>query len=335
MREPIAKVNLMRYGWAGILDWHRAGYTGKGIKICVIDADTNTRLVRYPERVTNLAQSGNLKDWTKDYGFHGLATIDIIQQILPDANIVFASWVYPLNHIVEWCIGHNVDIITASLSYSHNTLSRDISEKAVEAGIKMVSSAGNDGAVPVNLKGYPARKKSWVAVGAAVIDDFGMTPRRMSYSSIGEDLEVMGMTHLIVQMPEPFYEMVYTGTSCASPVIASMVGMIQQKEGSLSKDQFRELLMNHCVDMYDEGRDKYTGWGMLRMPALKNDRMKEIVLHVDSQEVRVDGILDSVDQPPFIVKETGRTVVPLSFIGRMLGCHVEWDNKNRRVIIRG
>lgn len=333
--EPIAPVNLMRYGWLGITDWQEAGYTGKGVKVCVIDADTDISLARIPEKITAFRDSGRSPDWTIDYGYHGLCTLDIIQQIMPDADTVFASWRYSVNDIIEWCILNDVDIVTASLSYSYNPLSAQLSEKAVSVGIKMVSSAGNDGAVPENLKGYPARKKTWVAIGAGVVADYGEFPYRLQYSSIGEDLEVLGMTHLFVQMPAPFYEMLYTGTSCSSPVVASMIGLIQEREGTLDTEEFRKLLIEHCIDIGSPGRDKYSGWGMLRMPSARGDRIRETVLEIDNRIVRVDGLEEMTDQAPFIVPETGRTMVPLSFIGRAMGLKVIWDEENRRVIVRG
>lgn len=47
-----------------------------------------------------------------------------------------------------------------------------------------------------------------------------------------------------------------------------------------------------------------------------------------------DGREVSLDQPPIVDEETGRTLVPLRFVGESLGCRVEWLQQSRRIIIR-
>lgn len=47
-----------------------------------------------------------------------------------------------------------------------------------------------------------------------------------------------------------------------------------------------------------------------------------------------DGKEVALDQPPIVDEKTGRTLVPLRFIGESLGCRVEWLAKSRHIIIR-
>ena len=325
--------NTARFKWLGIDRWHRSGYTGKGIKIGVCDADTDISKVRYPEKVTTYNTAGYQPDWNVNHGSHALATIDVIQQIAPEAEIFFGSWNQSLDGFIQECTKRKVDIVNVSLRYSGMApVSWETSQAAVDSGMLLFTSAGNMGDVPSDLRGYPARKGTWVAVGAALVDA-GNKPRRESYSSTGRELEVMGMTNVIVQMPEPFGRWTYGGTSAASPALAGMFGLYKQKHRELDKEDVRELFLKHCLDMEEEGHDRRTGWGMFRLPHPETgEHMKEIVLHIGNNVASVDGEPTTIDAPPEI--KNSRTMVPLSFIARELGHEVEWDGENRRVIIR-
>ena len=325
--------NNLRLSWLGVDMWHRAGYAGQGMKFCVVDADTDTRLARYPEKIHTYKDSGRT-DWTKNHGGHGLLTIDIIQQICPESEIYFAGWQYSLTDCVHWAISNDVDITTVSLGYSWQSVTRQVSQEAIDSGMLLFTSAGNAGDLPEDLIGYPARKGTWIAVGAAIVNHWGTKPERVVYSSTGQELEVMGMTHLFCTLPAPYGDYIYTGTSCASPCLASIIGLMEQQHGDYTKAEIRELFETLCVDMQEPGRDRKTGWGMFRMPHPETgERMKEIVLQIDNQTVHIDGETTTIDTPPII--HNNRTMVPLSFIGRQLGASVEWNAETRQVRIRG
>ncbi|MDR2182776.1 MAG: hypothetical protein LBE55_01245 [Clostridiales bacterium] len=59
-----------------------------------------------------------------------------------------------------------------------------------------------------------------------------------------------------------------------------------------------------------------------------------IVLDIGSERAFVSGQPHYLDAAPFIVAETGRTLVPIRFISEAYGAEVDWDNENRNVIIR-
>ncbi len=322
----------MRKSWLGIDMWHEKGYTGRGVKICIVDADCDVSLSRNPSKITPIGNSGNSPDWTKEYGYHGMASIDVVQQLAPDAEIHFAHWNIPLETVINYCIDERIDVVSVSLRYSHKPVSHATSQRALDKGILLLTSAGNEGDVPTDLRGYPARKATWMAVGAGLVDGVGIKPKRVDYSSTGKELEVMSMTNMFVQLPTQKW--VYSGTSCACPVLASMFCLIKQKERELNKEDIRELLLDHCVDMDVEGHDRRTGWGMFRMPNPESfSRIKEIVLTIDDTMMKIDGDDKEMDTEPIIHKN--RTMVPISFIAREFGLNVDWDEDKRQVIIRG
>ena len=325
--------NHNRLSWLNVDLWHRAGYAGRGMRFCVVDADTDISLTRYPKKITAYKDSGK-SDWHTNHGYHGLLTLDIIQQICPDAEILFAGWQYRLEDIIRHCIDEKIDIVNASLLYNYVPVTHTTSQKAIDRGMMLFASAGNNGDLPSDLLGYPAKKGTWVAVGAATVSGWGNLPERVDYSSTGAELEVMGMTHLWTQLPEPFGKMVYTGTSCASPTLASCIALYEQKNGDITKEMARAMFEEHCVDMYEPGRDRMTGWGMFKLPHPETGEiMKEIVLTIEDKIAKVNGQAVEIDSPPVILND--RTMVPLSFIGRLLGAEVEWDAETRKVKVRG
>lgn len=56
-----------------------------------------------------------------------------------------------------------------------------------------------------------------------------------------------------------------------------------------------------------------------------------IVLYVGKKTGEVNAKTVNLDVAPFIHKKTGRTMVPLRFIGEALGAQVDWDNAERKV----
>lgn len=58
-----------------------------------------------------------------------------------------------------------------------------------------------------------------------------------------------------------------------------------------------------------------------------------ITLTVGNSQAIINGEQHFMDAPPFIVPETGRTLVPIRFIGEALGADVFWDPVGRRVCI--
>jgi len=56
-----------------------------------------------------------------------------------------------------------------------------------------------------------------------------------------------------------------------------------------------------------------------------------IILQVGKKTAEIDGKVTNLDVAPFIHKQSGRTVVPLRFIGEALGARVDWNNDERKI----
>ena len=59
-----------------------------------------------------------------------------------------------------------------------------------------------------------------------------------------------------------------------------------------------------------------------------------IVLKVDSTTATVNGYTVYLDAPATIIKQTGRTVVPIRFVSDSLGADVTWNSTNKSVTIK-
>jgi len=136
--------------------WHRAGITGKGVKIGILDPEVskadqfigsvlpaNTK-VRKTGCVT---ASGKSDD---DDGIHGIAAAEIIHEMAPDAELFIAcangsAW----NSGVDWLVGNGVKIISYSAGGVYGPrngegfFQRKIDDLA-RRGILWVNAAGNE-----------------------------------------------------------------------------------------------------------------------------------------------------------------------------------------------
>ncbi|MDD3393489.1 MAG: stalk domain-containing protein [Anaerotignum sp.] len=60
---------------------------------------------------------------------------------------------------------------------------------------------------------------------------------------------------------------------------------------------------------------------------------KSIFLRIGKANAVVDGEVRKLDQAPIVDEKTGRTLVPLRFVAKELGCTVLWDGKRRKITI--
>ena len=235
---------------------------------------------------------------------------------------------------VRWAADNGMDAVSISMAYDWNNSSmREASAYASSKGVVLMAAAGNDAFQGLT---NPARKPEFISVGAGYTNLQNGTYQRAMYSSVGEELEYMALTGRFVRGINGTLKQ-YTGTSCACPVFAGMYALYAERFGKPSStDEYRSIVQKHCMDMHTPGRDNETGYGFYKLPSLNiHGPLKEIMLFVDRSLASVDGKRVQLDQPPVIAPATGRTLVPLAFIGRQLGHRVDWNNDARTVTIDG
>jgi len=141
----------------GAAAWHRAGFTGKGVKIGVLDLgfDGYKALLgkELPAQVT--ARSFVPDEEPDATGeVHGAACAEIIHAMAPDAELFLAYYSGTetgLGRAVDWLLAQGVDIISHSAGGSVGPMdgsSRQakIVDDAAARGVLWVNASGNEGA---------------------------------------------------------------------------------------------------------------------------------------------------------------------------------------------
>ncbi|WP_233269358.1 S8 family peptidase [Alteribacillus sp. YIM 98480] len=162
---------------------------------------------------------------------------------------------------LEWSIDNNIDIVNMSLggTIGSQTL-KEASSNANEAGITVIAAAGNSGSLLfLNTISYPAKYDSVLAVGAVNEND-----TRASFSSVGEELEVMAPgVNILSTTPDNNYQ-AFDGTSMAAPHVAGSAALMLDNNPALSNEEIRQKL-NSTADRL--GDSSYYGNGIINLKA--------------------------------------------------------------------
>ncbi len=139
----------------GAADWQRAGYTGKGIKVGVLDQgfdgyrDLLGRELPFNTQVKSFVP-GIEADATGIR--HGAAVAEIIHDVAPDAQLYLAYYDggdVSMGNAVDWLLEQGVNIISHSaggLAAPMDGTGRDVQmvQRAAQAGVLWINSAGNN-----------------------------------------------------------------------------------------------------------------------------------------------------------------------------------------------
>ena len=175
---------------------------------------------------------------------------------------------------------------------------REVTLAAVEAGIVMVFSAGNDGPGPDTVRPIPNGMDEVISVAAACKADQGGCPAGgiAGFSSRGESVDITAPGDQIISTSslsvlEPIGQLLegdyfgdapqdqlqnrvaylrLSGTSMSSPHIAGIVALILEANPDLTPAQVEEVLTSTADDMFIEndvelvpGYDVASGFGMV------------------------------------------------------------------------
>lgn len=302
MEETIQKQN----DYSNITAWHRAGIDGKGVVVWDCESasehgkTTRNRVLHSAPASTVLVTSAECKFSNKEV---------IYAEVTVDGEKM---------SIEDFIVKNNIKILTKSVGggtaegLAESKFWNDLKEKY---NLIFFNSAGNDGeegcggAFPPDVAIY---------VGACTLSDKGKV-NRAGYSAVGKQLDFMTFTG------------VWSGTSFAAPYLAGMAALLVQKNPSITQEEVYEYFKEHSMDFGDEGRDNYYGEGVVIMgePITKT----QIRLPINKEVMYVNGTEKRIDQPAVIDTTTNRTLVPVRAIAEAFGATVEWDNKNREVLI--
>jgi subtilisin family serine protease len=247
-----------------IQDLHSKGYTGKGVKIGIIDSGCQTD---HPDLKIASAQDFTGTGTQDDTG-HGTHVAGIIAAqgnnhgvlgVAPDAEIHIykglggnVGSLKSIANALKAAINDGMDIINMSLgTYSDSKTLRSLCDKAKDKGIILVVASGNTGK---DENFYPATYDSCIAVGA--IDSSMVTAYFTTY---GNQLDVMAPGAKILSTHMNSSYAVLSGTSMAAPFVSGCLALMKSAGVALNYD----TITKSTIDILNEGYDIKSGFGIL------------------------------------------------------------------------
>ncbi|MEQ9163003.1 MAG: S8 family serine peptidase, partial [Ilumatobacter fluminis] len=261
------------------------GFTGAGVNIAMVDtgvapvdalADKVVVAVDFTDEAADATTAGID---TYGHGTHlaGIVAADDptngISGLAPEAGIVSVKVagrdgsVMPLDLIngIDWVVANadRYDISVLSLAFNAPTtdpateqMLLDAVERAWDAGIVVITAAGNDGGVGLTA---PASSRSSIAVASVEATEYGF--EITDFSSMGDglrnpDVAVPGKSIQSLRVPGSYADTEHpegyvdevrfkgTGTSQSAAAVAALSALMLEANPDLTNDQVRDALVS-------------------------------------------------------------------------------------------
>lgn len=323
----------------GATKYHKQGYFGQGITVCVLDSGIKADHPEFEDRVLKDKCKSFLtadKEPLIDYYYHGTAVASTIAGknvgYAPKANIISYKVIDPLGY------ADSKDIITA-LDYIYNegykyidvvnisiVVGRDPSvvsglyENAfnrvvLERGIPIVCASGNS-SKEQDL--YPAAFQEAISVGAV---DLLQKKALFSTSSATVDVCQVGVDVWEAALDNGYAP--YSGTSMAAPAVTGIAALLMCKSKSLfgvkpTEPEVYKMLKMSTLDIGLLGLDKDFGAGFC---TLGNGK------YVEFEQNKTTRLINGADYPMDVpVMYTNfRMFTPARYVAEALDGDVYWD----------
>jgi subtilisin len=290
---------------------HLSNYTGKGVKIGVLDTGID---YKHPDLATNYKGGHdfiNNDDDPMDDNGHGTHVAGILAAarngkgvvgVAPDAELYavkvsdskgkgsFSGLVEGIN----WAIENHMDIVTMSITGEGGSmaLAKAVST-AYDDGLILVAAVGNGNGEGVL---YPAAYKDVIGVGS-VNEDNALS----SFSLTGSEVEIVAPGSAIKSTwPGGQYQL-SSGTSMATPFVTGAIALLLGSDeqdwsytgavngnGKWTNDEVRQVLETTAKDLGDKGKDDSFGYGLLNLHFPdKSSPVIQPVAHDDSTSEKV------------------------------------------------
>lgn len=326
--EPIASVfSTTTYDYTGHYDliqmqsaWDMNLY-GDGVTIAIIDSgiyaehdeftnldlsELSTSFVSGSDSIVDGTGHGSFvtgvvaADHDSDEGLNGgapEATIMVLRVFDSSGNTTTAA----VLSAIEYAIENGVQVINMSLGGMGSDFKNSISEAigdAYDAGILMVAAVGNYG---TGAFYYPANFDEVLGVGMVYSDGTiaSNSQRNTSVFVVAPGKEMVGIDY------NGGYK-VSSGTSYASPVIASFAAMAKQVAPNITMDGFFELIQISADDRGADGYDTAYGYGLINATTFTENLTGE-----NSIAYTLDGGTNPIDAQTSYIVGRGETVVTL------------------------
>jgi len=196
----------------------------------------------------------------------GVAGINWNVKILPIRGLTKTggtSW--DIAEGIYYAIDQGADVINMSFGGNHSSYYQHEAVKdAVDAGITIIAATGNEGSTVY----YPAAYPETIAVGAV-----GRKNIKTAYSNYGPEVDVVapgGDYGESIISTWGYYKDSSTiadyngmiGTSMATPHVSGLAALLVAS-GINNPEEIRSRLINNTIDLGDNGKDNYYGYGLV------------------------------------------------------------------------
>jgi subtilisin family serine protease len=265
-------------------------YTGKGIKVAVLDTGIDYNNSAFQDRVI-LSKEFTGENHTKDNIGHGTHVAGIIASnggykgvapnaLLLNAKVLSDSGSGSTSTIIAgiyWAVENKADIISLSLGKNNDKTDiplKEAIEYAINKGTIVIVASGNCGSCGTcngfNGVTSPGNFEEVITVGAVNdYNEFACFSSGKNYSEyIKPDVVAPGVEIISTYLNNNYKSM--SGTSMATPHISGVVALLLEKNPLLNHSEIKSLLEDKAVDLGDEGKDIFYGSGMVDVGVLIN-----------------------------------------------------------------
>lgn len=321
----------------------KVGYTGKNVKIAVIDSGINSQHpdLKVAGGASMIAGSSPYIDGN-GHGTHVAGVIGALNNTYgvvgaaPDAQIysvkvLSSNGAGTLENVlngIQWAIDQKMDIINLSLTTGQDldTLEAML-KKASDQGIVVVAAAGN--IETFDTKGsytqfendvlFPARYPTVIAVGSTDADNrlSGFSYRGPSVELVapGEDIYSTFSNTADYKRSE--------GTSVSTPFAAAVFAQYMEAFPHLTNSQLRETVKRSVIDLGPAGKDPSFGHGLVqslqKKVALYPDLIPNYWYSESIQYIFDRGVVTGFPDGTYRPSATITRADAMTMIGRALG----------------
>jgi len=248
------------------LEAHQSGYTGKGVKVAVLDTGISPSAeIRVRGGVSFVDNEASHAD-TNGHGTHVAGTLAALDDdkgllgVAPDVELYAVKVLdktgkgYYSNVIegLEWAIDNDMDIVSMSFGGKENSQALlEAIQLAKQHDIVLLAAAGNDGSSIVH---YPARYPDVVSIGA--IDENQILASFSNYGKV--DAVAPGTKITSINLDGTYSER--SGTSMAVPYATGIAALILEQNPNFSAQEVKDRLLRSSTALGDTM--KY-GYGLL------------------------------------------------------------------------
>lgn len=228
----LSTLNQPRKDLLGVSAWQAQGYTGKGVRIAVLDNRFRPNLEFLGMNVERPLShdTGGGSYGKEEVDSHGQRVAEVIANIAPDATIVNLPYYEQkkgnaydtLIRSLAWCRRNNIDIVNASISGSSVRRMQQISRLLVNDRTSLLCSSGNNG-----ITSMTSDLPDWLAIARVDLQEDGSLQKK---GASGEGIFCTSIGRWnVTRTTDEGAEWSVGGTSYSCPAASAMLALYYQR----------------------------------------------------------------------------------------------------------